>query len=39
MPGQTQRFGTSLVVENLDMLLSKLNRLHTKAGHKPEAAR
>jgi hypothetical protein len=27
------------MAENLDMLLSELNRLRIKAGHKPEAAR
>jgi hypothetical protein len=32
-------FRQQLVAENLDMLLSELNRLRTKAGNKPEAAR
>jgi hypothetical protein len=32
-------FRDRLMAENLDMLLSELSRLRTKAGHKPEAAR
>ena len=32
-------FRQQLMAENLDMLLSELNRLRTKASHKPEAAR
>jgi hypothetical protein len=32
-------FRDRLMAENLDMLLSELNRLRIKAGHKPEAAR
>jgi len=32
-------FRQQLVAENLDMLLAELNRLRTKAGNKPEAAR
>ena len=32
-------FRDQLMAENLDMLLSELNRLRIKAGHKPEAAR
>jgi hypothetical protein len=32
-------FRQQLMAENLDMLLSELNRLRTKAGNKPETAR
>jgi hypothetical protein len=32
-------FRHQLMAENLDMLLSELNRLRTKAGNKPETAR
>jgi hypothetical protein len=32
-------FRHQLVAENLDMLLSELNRLRTKAGNKPETDR
>jgi hypothetical protein len=32
-------FRHQLMAENLDMLLSELNRLRSKAGNKPEAAR
>jgi hypothetical protein len=32
-------FRQQLMTENLDMLLSQLSRLRTKAGSKPEAAR
>jgi hypothetical protein len=32
-------FRHQLMAENLDMLLSELNRLRNKAGNKPEAAR
>ena len=32
-------FRQQLMAENLDMLLSELNRLRSKAGHKPETAR
>jgi hypothetical protein len=32
-------FRDRLMADNLDMLLSELNRLRIKAGHKPEAAR
>jgi hypothetical protein len=32
-------FRQQLMTENLHMLLSELNRLRTKAGNKPEAAR
>ena len=32
-------FRDRLMAENLDMLLSELSRLRTKASHKPESAR
>jgi hypothetical protein len=32
-------FRQQLMAENLDMLLSELNRLRTKAANKPESAR
>jgi hypothetical protein len=32
-------FRQQLMTENLDMLLSELSRLRTKAGNRPEAAR
>jgi hypothetical protein len=32
-------FRQQLMAENLDMLLSELNRLRTKAGNKPESER